>query len=88
VDRRRFDILARSLTTAGSRRRVMTSLLGLVFGAAMVEEAGGRKKCPPCKKSRQGKCKGKKPDGAACPGGSCQRRTERGPRPLGVDCSH
>lgn len=33
---------------------------------------GGKKKgCPPCKKRKQGKCTGKLPNGAACPGGTC-----------------
>jgi hypothetical protein len=30
-----------------------------------------KKACRPCKKRKQGKCKGKKPDGTACPGGNC-----------------
>jgi hypothetical protein len=34
--------------------------------------ADAKKPCPPCKKRKAGKCKKKMPDGAACPGGTCQ----------------
>jgi hypothetical protein len=30
-----------------------------------------KKRCPPCKKRKKGKCKGRLPDGSACPGGIC-----------------
>lgn len=41
---------------------------------ALQAESKKRKKksCPPCRKRKKGKCKGKLPDGAACPGGTCQ----------------
>jgi hypothetical protein len=75
----RFDALARTLTSAGSRRRAVTGLLsstlGLVMGASLLEEAEGKKKktCSPCKKRKRGKCKRKKPDGTTCPDfGTCQ----------------
>jgi hypothetical protein len=75
MDARRFDTLARSLTAAGSRRRALAALggaLSLVFSAPAVQDAAAKKKCPPCKKRKLGKCKGKKPDGTACADGSCQ----------------
>src|SRR5215213_7497944 len=31
-----------------------------------------KKPCPPCTKRKQGKCKGKKPNGTPCAGGTCQ----------------
>ncbi len=77
MDDSRFDRLARTLTAAGSRRRALAVALGGVLGpvlsASFPEDAAARKKCPPCKKrTKQGKCKKKKPNGAACPGGTCQ----------------
>jgi hypothetical protein len=71
-----FDALARSLTTAGLRRRVLTGLaggtLGIILGFSSLGDVAAKKKpCPPCKKRKKGKCK-KKPDGKACVGGTCQ----------------
>ena len=34
--------------------------------------ADAKKKCPPCRKRKKGKCKKRLPDGAACPGGICR----------------
>jgi hypothetical protein len=76
MDADRFDALSRSLTAFGSRRHALAAFLGGVLGsavgAALIEEATARKRCSPCKKRKQGKCKGKKPDGTPCPGGTCQ----------------
>ena len=76
MDADRFDTLARTLTAAGSRRQALVATLGgglsLVLGAASVDEAGAKKRCPPCKKRKLGKCKKKLPDGTACSGGTCQ----------------
>jgi hypothetical protein len=76
MDADRFDALSRSLTAFGSRRHALAAILGGVLGsavgAALIEEATARKRCSPCKKRKQGKCKGKKPDGTPCPGGTCQ----------------
>jgi hypothetical protein len=74
MDGIRFDTLARSLTSAGSRRTALTAIFGggLATLGLGTTEAKKRKACPPCKKrNRQGKCKKTKPDGAACAGGSC-----------------
>jgi hypothetical protein len=71
-----FDRLARSLTAAGSRRRALatfSAVLGGALGVSVVDETAAKKKCPPCKKRKGGKCKKKKPDGAPCSGGTCQR---------------
>ncbi len=75
MDEIRFDRLARTLTTAGSRRRALAALssgLALATGATSPHETEAKKKCPPCKKPKKGKCKGKKPDGTPCAGGTCQ----------------
>ena len=76
MDAHRFDALARTLTTAGSRRRALNGLLsgtlGLVLTASTVEDVAAKKPCPPCKKRKQGKCKKKLPDGSPCSGGTCQ----------------
>lgn len=74
----RFDTLTRSLTTAGSRRRLVSGLLVGTLGrllplGAGPTEAKKKKDCPPCKKKKDGKCKENKPDGTACEnGGQCQ----------------
>jgi hypothetical protein len=71
----RFDTLTRSLTTAGSRRRALAALggaLGTALSGSVVDGAAAKKKCPPCKKRKQGTCKKKKPNGSTCPGGTCQ----------------
>src|SRR5918995_2170893 len=75
MDARRFDTLARIVSTAGSRRRAVATAVGGVLallGLADPHDATAKKKCPPCKKRKQGKCKKKKPDGTACPNGACQ----------------
>ena len=76
MDAERFDSLVRFLSHTGSRRRALAAASGVfsgVVGAASVDEAAAKKKCPPCKKrNKQGRCKKKKPNGTACPGGTCQ----------------
>jgi hypothetical protein len=71
-----FDDLARTLTSPGSRRRTFGAVLGgalsLALGASSVQNAAAKKKCPPCKKRKNGKCKKTLPDGTDCPGGTCQ----------------
>src|SRR5215213_1036674 len=75
-----FDAVTRSLTaalTGRTTRRGMTRLLaGLALGGPLAllgrSPAAAKKTCSPCKKRKKGKCKGKKPDGTACPGGTCQ----------------
>jgi hypothetical protein len=70
-----FDIFSRILAAASSRRSVTAAVGGALtfaLAAASGEEVAAKKKCPPCKKRKQGRCKGKKPDGTACTGGTCQ----------------
>ena len=71
MDADRFDTLSRSLTEFRSRRTTLASLLGGALGLVGLAGAEAKKKCQPCKKRKNGKCKGKKPDGTACPGGAC-----------------
>jgi hypothetical protein len=73
MDADRFDALSRSLSDACSRRGVLASLLGATLGLVGLDRTEAKKKCPPCKKRKNGKCKKNKPDGTACPGGACQR---------------
>ena len=72
MDHDRFDAVTRFLATARSRRRALAAVLGTPLGMASVHEAAAKKKCPPCKKLKQGKCKKKLPNGTGCPGGTCQ----------------
>src|SRR5918993_630535 len=72
MDADRFDAPARFLSYTGSRRRAVAAFGG-VLSMSSLEEAGAKKKCPPCRKrNKQGKCKKKKPNGTACAGGTCQ----------------
>jgi hypothetical protein len=104
LDGNRFDDLARWLNAVGSRRTV-TRILGagvLVaplstwrLGDTTAKAKGkgkGKKSCPPCKKRKQGKCKGNKPEGTACTvsggagtcrSGSCVATPSPGPPPPG-----
>lgn len=80
MDPKRFDALARLLTTRSSRRTIgglLTSGFTLsTFGDATARTR--RKRCGPCRRKRHGHCKRKKPDGtscddrSACRSGSCQ----------------
>jgi hypothetical protein len=75
MDAFRFESLMRSLATASSRRRIfsaaLSGALGLVLGASSSEDVAAKKKCPPCKKRKHGKCK-TIANGTACSGGTCQ----------------
>jgi hypothetical protein len=76
MDDPRFDALARSLVSAGSRRRALTGLvtstLGLLGARTEADAAKKKKPCAPCKKRKKGKCKANLPDGTTCEnGGSC-----------------
>src|SRR5215212_11403138 len=80
MDNASFDAVTRSLTaslTGRTTRRGMTRLLaGLALGGPLAllgrSPAAAKKACSPCKKRKNGKCTAKKPDGTACPGGTCQ----------------
>jgi len=90
MDSSRFDALTKGLSAAGSRRRVLGGLLAgalgtVLSGASAVEAAKKKKPCPPCKKRKNGKCRGTLPDGTACSGGTCQGgRCIAAPPPLPV----
>jgi hypothetical protein len=83
MDGARFDSLARSLTAARSRRAalaaVLSGSLGLLGRTETAAKKGKTQKpCPPCRKRKQGKCKGTQPEGTGCTdgtgrGGTCQR---------------
>jgi hypothetical protein len=68
----RFDAVIRSLMDARSRRTLLGTALAAVLGTLELGRTEAKKKCPPCKKRKKGKCKKKKPDGTPCPGGTCQ----------------
>ena len=75
MDADRFDTLTRAFLMGSSRRTVLGLSLGGVLSplALDVSEAKKKKKkCPPCKKRKKGKCKGRLPDGTACASGTCQ----------------
>jgi len=89
----RFDGLTRGLSI-GHSRRGLTRLFGAfaVHGPLArlgLSETAAKKKCPPCKKRKKGKCKGKKPDGTTCPGGACRDGTCIAcvPDPLPATCA-
>ena len=80
MDADRFDTLTRAVTATGSRRTLTQALAALTLGGALgsvgtadvAAKTKKKKACPPCKKRKQGKCKGTKPDETACTGGTCQ----------------
>jgi len=67
MDAHHFDALTRRLTLRRS-----FGLLAIVGLPRLVspDAAMARKKCPPCKKRKNGKCK-KKPNGTVCATGEC-----------------
>lgn len=70
-------LVATVVTEATAKRRHRTRKDRDKDARRGVQAAKKRKKkpCPPCRKRKQGKCKGKLPDGATCPGGSCRAGT-------------
>ena len=74
MDSPHFDALTRRFTIVCSRRGLgllaALSLRGLV--ASNPAAAKKKKRCPPCKRRKKGKCKGTLPNGTPCPGGACQ----------------
>jgi hypothetical protein len=80
MDAGRFDSLARSLRCAASRRAIIGLLAGSTLGSARsalaVADAEAknrnrnrhrhRRKCRPCRTRKNGRCKGKKPNGTVC----------------------
>jgi hypothetical protein len=73
MDAAHFDALAKSLSVARSRRGALAASLGGALGLAGLTQTDARNKkpCPPCKKRKKGKCKGRLPDGTGCAGGAC-----------------
>lgn len=74
MDSQQFDRLTRAFTTAQSRRTVLGSVLVVALALLSHAPALARKKkpCPPCRKRKNGKCKGMLPDGTACAAGTCR----------------
>ena len=73
MDQNRFDTLTRTITTVGSRRAALGTLLAGTLGLLDLAETSARKACPPCKKRKHGKCKAnKKLNDEPCPDGKCQ----------------
>jgi hypothetical protein len=69
----RFDAAARLISTLRSRR-ALAPIVGGLLGAAigLEREPVGARRCPPCRKKKRGRCRGKKRDGTPCPGGDCR----------------
>jgi hypothetical protein len=96
MDDRRFDALARTLTTLSPRRAFLRlvsagalSAMAGVFGGASRHDAEAKckKSCGPCRKCKQRKCKKKKPDGTSCGnGGRCRSGQCCMPRCVGKPC--
>jgi hypothetical protein len=71
MDGSRFDSLARTLVTVGSRRRALGGVLfagalGMVGSVVETDAKKKKKPCPPCKKRKKGKCRGGCAAGAVC----------------------
>ena len=88
MDGTQIDQLARFLAGMLSRRDTGRGLVALVLGSTVASSrsqasnAGKkriRKKCGACRTKKNGKCRGKKPDGLPCRGGQCRNgRCNRG----------
>jgi hypothetical protein len=76
MDGARFDTLTRGLCDTRSRRQTLAATLGGALGMALaassVSDVAAKKKCPPCKRRKKGKCKKKLPNGTVCRDGTCQ----------------
>jgi hypothetical protein len=78
MDGSHVDALSHALIEPRSRRRLTRLLSGLTLSGPLTlfglgESAAKKKKrCPPCKTRKHGKCKQTLPDGTACVGGACQ----------------
>lgn len=76
MDAPHFDARTRRVPTGLSRRGGLgfLAILGLHQFVAPNPAAAKRKKkrCPPCKRRKKGKCRGALPDGSPCPGGACR----------------
>ena len=85
MDADRFDRLSCALSQCLTRRTLTSLLGGLALGnsllshqdVAQAKKGGSKKKksCPPCKKRKNGKCKGTQPDGTGCTDGTGQAGT-------------
>lgn len=74
VDAGRFDALSRLWSNRSARRSLARVLAGAAIGSAVTHPLGtdvAAKRCGPCRKQKQGRCRGKKPNGTPC-GGVCQ----------------
>ena len=79
MDGFRFDDLTRLLAVNRSRheltrlfgRFTLSGSLALLRMADAEAKRKRKKACPPCKKRKQGKCKGNQPLGTPCEGGRC-----------------
>src|SRR5215212_4981744 len=86
MDAERFDTLARSLTTTGSRRRALAALAGLLglLGLAQPGDATAGGACKPscneCATCKKGKCH-KTKHGKVCKKGKCK------PKPNDTTCN-
>src|SRR5688572_6592038 len=81
MEAKRFDALARWLSARAHRRAFglfgAATLGGIVDATTRLDAEGkkgkNKKKCGPCRKKKNGKCKGRKPDWSPCGGGNvCQ----------------
>lgn len=72
-----FDALVRTLSVGSVTRRTLSrGLTGASIAASLFafgwQDGDAKKRCPPCRRRKKGKCKKSLPDGAGCPGGACQ----------------
>jgi hypothetical protein len=72
-----FDMIVRPVPHGlRTRRSLARSFVGVAMAAALArfagEDADARSRGPPCRRRKKGRCRKKRPDGTACPGGTCQ----------------
>jgi hypothetical protein len=72
MDGERFDALSRSLASDPSRRGLLAGLTGGLLALTFMEfdaNDAEAKKCPPCRKKKDGKCMKKRRNGTRCAAG-------------------
>jgi hypothetical protein len=72
MDHDRFDTVTRALAAGASRRGLLTRLTMGVLAALLLARGSHdveAKPCPPCRKKKKGRCKGRKPNGTPCENG-------------------
>ena len=76
MDAKQFDSLTRSLYSWSTRRRLVAGLIGGLLASPLLGGAAdvAARRCPPCRRRKEGRCRKKRRNGTPCGvGKTCQR---------------